>query len=157
VTTELEAARLRIVARHGPWSGYNVRLGDGVHTMGAGLVGAGELSARRTVQVVSDLCGGSVEGLRVLDLGCLEGLYAIELALRGAQVVALDGREANVAKTAFARDALGLGRPAGGRAGRPARGHARALRRLRRRACASGCSTTSTRRRSSASSSSSAR
>jgi hypothetical protein len=43
-----------------------------------------------------------------VDLGCCEGLYACEFALRGATVVGVEGREANIAKARFAKDALGL-------------------------------------------------
>lgn len=107
MSADLEAARARLVERYGPWTAYNLDLGGGVFTMAPGLVGASELSARRTLQLVADVAG-PLGGLRVLDLGTLEGLYAIELALQGADVVAVEGREANLAKAAFARDALGL-------------------------------------------------
>jgi SAM-dependent methyltransferase len=48
--------------------------------------------------------------LRIADLGCLEALYAIEFALRGASVVGVEGRRQNIERARFAKDALGLGR-----------------------------------------------
>ena len=45
----------------------------------------------------------------MLDLGCHEGGYAIELGLHGATVVGLEGRPASLAKAQFAAEALGLG------------------------------------------------
>jgi hypothetical protein len=44
----------------------------------------------------------------VLDLGALEGLYGIELALSGAEVVFVEGREAAAERIRFAVQALGL-------------------------------------------------
>jgi SAM-dependent methyltransferase len=43
-----------------------------------------------------------------LDIACLEGLFAIELARRGAKVVAIEGREANLDKAEFVKDMLFL-------------------------------------------------
>ena len=40
-----------------------------------------------------------LRGIRVLDLGCLEGVHSIGLALAGARVTAVDARIENVAKT----------------------------------------------------------
>jgi SAM-dependent methyltransferase len=63
----------------------------------------------RVAQVVSDLSGERLRGARVLDLGAADGWFSIELAKRGAgQVVAIEGREENLAKAVTARDALGL-------------------------------------------------
>jgi SAM-dependent methyltransferase len=47
---------------------------------------------RRIVQLIQDFARKPFEQLAILDLACGEGVYAIECALRGAEVVALDAR-----------------------------------------------------------------
>jgi SAM-dependent methyltransferase len=94
-----------IEARYGGWTAHNVRLTDGLYTISE-QPGADEVKLRRVTQVALDVYGGSLEGVRVLDLACLEGMYAIELARRGAEVVGIEGREANVEKARFAARAL---------------------------------------------------
>ncbi len=61
---------------------------------------ANGLKVRRVVQLTRDLAGGALDGVRVLDLGCGEGVYAIEAALHGADVVALDARPDRMAQGA---------------------------------------------------------
>jgi SAM-dependent methyltransferase len=95
-----------IEARYGAWTAHNIRLADGLYTISDRPAGD-EVKLRRVTQVALDVCGGSLEGMRVLDLACLEGMYAIEFAVRGAEVVAIEGREANVEKARFAARALG--------------------------------------------------
>ena len=97
-----------VVARYGPWTAHNIHLGDGVYTIVPGIEGGNEFRLRRIVQVVSDVSRRPLDELRVLDLGCLEGLFAVELARRGADVVALEGRQANLEKARFAKDVLEL-------------------------------------------------
>ena len=104
---EIQRKRDAIVARHGPWTAHNIRLADGVWTISEEPAGD-EVKLRRVVQVVSDILGGRIEGARILDLACLEGMYALELASRGADVVAIEGREANLEKARFAARALDL-------------------------------------------------
>jgi SAM-dependent methyltransferase len=53
---------------------------------------ANAVKVRRVMQLTSDLAAQPFEELRILDLGCGEGVYAIEAALRGAEVVAIDAR-----------------------------------------------------------------
>ncbi|MFN2627991.1 MAG: class I SAM-dependent methyltransferase [Gaiellaceae bacterium] len=96
-----------IERRFGAWTAHNVRLAEGVYTISSEPAGD-EVKLRRVTQIVSDLAGGELEGLRVLDLASLEGMYAFELARRGADVVAIEGREANIEKARFAARTLGL-------------------------------------------------
>ena len=102
---EIESAVAQVVAAHGPWTAHNVHLGDGVFTLG---VDKPYLKLQRLVQVAADVCGRPLADLRVLDLACLEGGFAIEFARHGATVVGIEGREANLAKARLARDLLGL-------------------------------------------------
>jgi SAM-dependent methyltransferase len=102
--------KLRAEREHGPWTAHNIHLGGGVYTLGDPVAGGSELRMRRAVQVVADLLPRPVETLRVADLGCLEGGFAVEFAQRGAEVVAIDGREANLGKVRVAQEALSLDR-----------------------------------------------
>ena len=53
---------------------------------------ANAVKVRRIMQLTRDLTGKSFHRLRILDLACGEGVYSIEAALGGAEVVAIDGR-----------------------------------------------------------------
>ena len=106
---EIEERKRRIIEKYGPWSAHNILLGGDVYTIGRGVAGD-EVKLRRILQCVADSAGRPLETLRVLDLACLEGLYAVELARHGAEVVGIEGREANIAKAQFAKEVLGLQR-----------------------------------------------
>jgi len=58
---------------------------------------ANAVKVRRIMQLTRDLAGRPFDTLRILDLGCGEGVYAIEAALRGADVLALDARTERMA------------------------------------------------------------
>jgi len=104
----IEQRKREIIRRYGEWTAHNIHLGGDVYTIDRRIVGD-EIKLRRIVQVVADLSGRPLEQLRILDLACLEGLYAVELARHGARVVAIEGREANIEKARFAKEVLGLG------------------------------------------------
>ena len=99
----------RVVEQVGPWTAHNIELAPGVFTKGADPSGE-EPKLRRVRQLVGDLVPRPVSQLRVLDLGALEGLYGVELALSGAEVVFVEGRDAAAERIRFAVDALGLER-----------------------------------------------
>lgn len=105
----IEDRKRKVVERFGPWSAHNIHLQGDVYTMGKGVIGD-EIKLRRIVQSVSDIARRPLAELRILDLACLEGLYAVELARHGASVVGIEGREANIEKARFAKDVLGLER-----------------------------------------------
>jgi len=104
---EIRKRRDGIAQRYGEWTSHDIRLADGLSTH----PGGGDPSRLyRCLQLATDVLGRPIEDLRVLDLGALEGQYAIEFALHGAEAVAIEGREANVEKARVARDALALER-----------------------------------------------
>lgn len=120
--SELAQQRQHIIDRYGEWTNHNLRLPDGSYTIGPELPKVitlpdgsqtqeksnVEAKLQRFLQVISDLCGGDFSTLRILDLACLEGLYGLELAMQGAQVVGIEGRESNLAKARFTAEAWGL-------------------------------------------------
>lgn len=107
---ELRAQREAVVTAFGPWIGYNIDLGAGVYTMAPGLVGMAEERVKRVVQLVADFAPRPLPDLRILDLGAHEAGFAIELARRGAEVIAVEPRDGHVAKASFVKQALGLDR-----------------------------------------------
>lgn len=122
---ELLRKKSEIENTYGVWTASDIHLGHGVSSMPATpqrlspqrymheqreWPGYSPTSARirRIVQIIADLAGHRFDMLRILDLGCLEGAFSVELASRGARVVGVDGREPNIAKARFAADVLDL-------------------------------------------------
>ena len=92
-----------------PWTGHNIRLSPAVTT----LPGAPDFlrTDRRLLGILrtlSVLYRGELAGLRVADLGCLEGGFALALAQQGARVLAVDAREANLDKVRLLIEHFGL-------------------------------------------------
>lgn len=106
-TDAILAGKRAIEARYGPWTAHNIRLDDEIYTISDNPNG-NDLALRRVLQIIADQTGVPLDRLRVLDLACLEGLYAIELGLQGATVVAIEGREQSIAKARFVGETLGL-------------------------------------------------
>jgi len=104
---ELRRRKQQVVVAHGEWTAHNIHLAGDFYTITDRLT-ADDVKLRRIVQVVADLAAKPLRELRVLDLACLEGLYAVEFARHGAAVVGIEGRRRNIEKARFAKSALSL-------------------------------------------------
>jgi hypothetical protein len=84
----------------------SIHLGGDTYT----LPPAPDTRLRCLVQVTSDLAGKPLSQLLVFYLACLEGHYAIEFAMQGAEAAGIEYRAESVAKARFVRDYLDLDR-----------------------------------------------
>lgn len=71
---------------------------------------ANGVKVRRVLQLTADLGGRPLGELRVLDLACGDGVYAIEAGLAGAEVVAIDARDERMREGAAVAARHGLAR-----------------------------------------------
>jgi SAM-dependent methyltransferase len=101
----IKRKKREIQERFGPWTAGCIHLADQVYTFDEPHW---DSRLRRFLQIAADVTGKPLETLRVLDLACLEGQYGIEFALHGADVLAIEGREANLAKVRFVKEVLSL-------------------------------------------------
>lgn len=102
---DIEMMKADIIRQYGNWTAYDIKLADDIYTMDERIPNP---SLKKIVGMIGDVAQCDLKELRILDLACLEGQYAIELALHGAKVVGIEGREANIKKAVFSRDVLGL-------------------------------------------------
>jgi SAM-dependent methyltransferase len=99
--------RVREVTATGRQWSRQTYLRDGVYTVGDRPF-ATDFRLRWLLQLASDVFGGELAGLRVLDLGCEEGHFAVEFARQGAEVVAVDVREEHLQRARFLAEASGV-------------------------------------------------
>src|SRR5438105_3594020 len=92
----IERGKGEIVERYGPWTSHRLHIAHGVYTMEPR--GQSGYPLRQVMQSIADVSCGEWSRLRILDLACLEGSFAIEAARHGAHAVGIEGREANLAK-----------------------------------------------------------
>ena len=90
----------------GEWN-HNIKLADGIYTA---YIEELYPAHREVMEVVNDALGGEYAGKRVIDIGCLEGYYATECALQGADVVGVEGKRFNITKCEFVKSVLGTRR-----------------------------------------------
>lgn len=105
-TVALRKEMQQVIERSGDWTDHNIHIAGDLYTIGENVVSP---RLRRIVQIVSDVSHAPLASLRILDLACLEGLYAVEFARQGARAVAIEGREVNLEKVRYVKKALGLG------------------------------------------------
>jgi hypothetical protein len=96
---DLERRMVQIAARHGPWTAMSIALGEGLSTHPPGP----DWRLARIVHILRDVLRRPLQGLRVLDLACLEGHYSVEPALHGADALGIEGRDDNLVKAASRR------------------------------------------------------
>lgn len=107
---QIRARHAEIIQRYGAWTNHNIQLAADLYTISPRPTGA-DPKLRRYCQIIADhlLQGDRTwQDLRILDLACLEGIYGLEMALQGATVVAIEGREANLVKAKFVQEVLDL-------------------------------------------------
>jgi SAM-dependent methyltransferase len=102
---ELQRALDELKREYGEWT-FDIPLPFGIWTRGNLQVPHTRL--KRIVQVVSDLSEKPLSECRILDLGCLDGIFSIEFAKHGANTIGVEIREANIKKAIFCKEALGL-------------------------------------------------
>ncbi|MBB1492360.1 MULTISPECIES: methyltransferase domain-containing protein [unclassified Paracoccus (in: a-proteobacteria)] len=103
-----DALREQVVAL-GPWF-HNIDLAPGLSTRGiAPSAGPQPVDhPLRRWQVYEDVLPQDMTGMRVLDLGSAEGFFALEMARRGAFVLAQDFWGAMIRRLRFAAQVTGL-------------------------------------------------
>ena len=91
------------------FTAHNIRLDDGTYTKpDAELPMEAHpwfLAAKRIIEAVFS---GDKRGLRLIDLGCLEGGYTVEFARLGLQALGLDVRESNIEACRYVQSKVNL-------------------------------------------------
>jgi 2-polyprenyl-3-methyl-5-hydroxy-6-metoxy-1,4-benzoquinol methylase len=104
---DIEQRKKEIIKKHGKWAASNIRLNENTYTISDQLA-SDEIKLRRILQIVADNASKPMKDLRVLDLACQEGWYAIELARHGAKAVGIEIREPTLERARFVKQALSL-------------------------------------------------
>jgi 2-polyprenyl-3-methyl-5-hydroxy-6-metoxy-1,4-benzoquinol methylase len=102
----IASLREKFIAENGPWTAHNIQLSESVFTRSA----SDPAGCPWLLPVLQDFVRKPFHELRIVDLACLEGLYGIEFARLGAEVVGIEGRESNLAKARFVKEVLNLDR-----------------------------------------------
>lgn len=94
----------RLVAEQ-QWTSHNVRLNAELTTIpGTPDFLATDLRLHAILRLLDMLFGADISGLRIADLGCLEGGFSLALAQRGADVLGIEARSLNIEKANLLRE-----------------------------------------------------
>lgn len=102
---EIENRIAKLVKEYGEWT-FDIPLPDGVWT--GGNRGIPHTRLKRVSQIIQDVSPMPIGSCRILDLGCLDGIFSIEFALHGARVTGVDARDGHIRKALLAKEALGI-------------------------------------------------
>jgi 2-polyprenyl-3-methyl-5-hydroxy-6-metoxy-1,4-benzoquinol methylase len=103
---KMEAIR----AEYGPWTAHNLELAPDVFTIAPGPPDRAQQRASLYLKLANIFLRRHIRGMRILDLGCLEGGISLYLAQAGARCTGVDIRAGHLVKAKFAASAMGLGR-----------------------------------------------
>jgi len=97
-----------IRSRFGNWTAHNIELAPGLFTIAEAPPDRAQQRAALYCGLATTLLKRPLRGLRVLDLGCLEGGISIALARHAAECTGVDIRRNHLAKAIFASKAMKL-------------------------------------------------
>ena len=98
---------IKRMAELGPWTSHNIKIrpddGDPIYTISPDWRKYNVYLLHRILQIIQDVYGSLdiLPKLKILDIGCCEGMYSINLARLGAYVVGIEGRRALFEKANF--------------------------------------------------------
>jgi SAM-dependent methyltransferase len=103
----LTASEPRILASG--FSAHNIVLPDGIQTKPGAPIIADSETSRAALRMALRICPPSAEYRpRVVDLGCLEGGYAVEFARAGYEVLGIEVRSDSIARCNYVGREVGL-------------------------------------------------
>jgi SAM-dependent methyltransferase len=103
MTLSDEDLRRRLAGQQ--WTSHNLRLSDEITTMpGQPDFMETDLRLKAVLRAISFLYRGSLSALRIADLGCLEGGFALALAQRGMNVTGVEARWKNFEKVKLLKE-----------------------------------------------------
>jgi SAM-dependent methyltransferase len=101
--------QLRERLRKQVWTSHNIRFSDEITTIPSREdFLTQDLRLLAILRTLSAFYQGDLSGLRVADLGCLEGGFAMAMAMRGADVTAVEARASNLEKARLLKEHFDL-------------------------------------------------
>ena len=102
-----EELRRRLAAQE--WTAHNIRLNSEITTMpGRPDFMETDLRLKAILRALSFSYRGQLKGLRVADLGCLEGGFTLAMAQQGMDVLGIEARQMNLDKSQLLKDHFDL-------------------------------------------------
>src|SRR5438128_8813651 len=98
-----EELRRRLAVQE--WTAHNIRLNSDISTMpGKPDFMETDLRLKAILRALSFFYRGQLAGLRVADLGALEGGFGLAMAQQGMEVIGVEARQMNLAKMMLLKD-----------------------------------------------------